>query len=161
LRPPAIAASWLALGAALVACGGSNPPPASTPPAPAASAAASSSASVAAPDPPARPGHLSRSQVVATLSRGFGAFLARGQLEPSLINGRFRGWRIVKLAPGDPMWRGVDLGPGDVVTQVNGMPLERPEQALAAFQSLAVAKELRVSVDRSGVAKELVYPIDD
>jgi type II secretory pathway component PulC len=59
------------------------------------------------------------------------------------------------------MWRGVDLAPGDVVTQVNGRPVEHPEQALAAFQSLAVAKELRVTLDRNGAPREIAYPIDD
>jgi type II secretory pathway component PulC len=44
---------------------------------------------------------------------------------------------------------------------VNGRPIERPEQALAAFQSLAVAKELRVAYERNGAPRELVYPIDD
>jgi len=89
-----------------------------------------------------------------------GAFLARVQVEPALTNGRFRGWRVVKLSD-DPMWRGVDLAPGDVVTQVNGLPIEHPEQALSAFQSLAVAKELRVSLERNGARREIVYPIDD
>jgi type II secretory pathway component PulC len=90
-----------------------------------------------------------------------GTFLTRVQVEPALANGRFRGWRIVKLAPDDPMWRGVDLAPGDIVNQVNGLPIEHPEQALAAFQSLAVAKELRVTFDRNGTRREIVYPIDD
>ena len=98
---------------------------------------------------------------MATLSHGMGALLARVQVEPALTNGRFRGWRVVGLAPDDPMWRGVDLAPGDVVTQVNGLPLEHPEQALAAFQSLAIAKELRVSLERNGARREIVYPIDE
>jgi type II secretory pathway component PulC len=99
--------------------------------------------------------------VIATLSHGMGAFLTRVEVEPALASGRFRGWRIVKLAPDDPMWRGVDLLPGDIVNQVNGLPIEHPEQALAAFQSLAVAKELRVTFDRNGTRRELLYPIDD
>lgn len=142
----------------ILSCGGSAPPPGSVPP---ASGSARASSSAESPRPPSRPGRLSRGEVVATLSRGMGAFLARAQVEPALTNGRFRGWRIVKLAPDDPMWRGVDLAPGDVVTQMNGLPLEHPEQALAAFQSLAIAKELRVTLDRNGTPREIVYPIDD
>jgi type II secretory pathway component PulC len=67
----------------------------------------------------------------------------------------------VKLRQGDPIWIGVDLAPSDVVTAVNGRPIERPEQALTAFQSLAVATELRVTYERDGARRELVYPIDD
>jgi hypothetical protein len=110
---------------------------------------------------PARPGRLWRRDVVAALSHGFGDFLSRLQVEPALKGGKFQGWRIVKLQAGDPLWQGSDLLPGDVVTAVNERPIERPEQAFAAFQSLAVAKELRVTYERAGARREIVYPIDD
>ncbi|HEX9296494.1 MAG TPA: serine protease [Polyangiaceae bacterium] len=112
-------------------------------------------------DAPGRPGRLSRAEVVGTLSRGLGDFLGRLEVEPVLVGGRFRGWRVVSLRQGDPMWNGVDLAPGDIVTSVNGRPIERPEQALTAFQSLAIAKELRIAYERGGARRELVYPIDD
>jgi S1-C subfamily serine protease len=110
---------------------------------------------------PARPGRFWRSDVVAVLSRGLGEFLTRLQVEPVHAAGGFRGWRIVKLRAGDPMWDGTELRPGDVVVAVNGRPIERPEQAFAAFQSLAIANELRVTYERSGARRDLVYPIDD
>lgn len=138
----------------VAACGGSTAAPrgeTARSPAPASSADTL----------PTRPGRLWRRDVVATLSRGLGDFLTRVQLEPSLAGGKFRGWRIVKLREGDPLWTGVDLAPGDVVTLVNGRPIERPEQALTAFQSLAVAPELRVTYERDGARREIAYPIDD
>jgi type II secretory pathway component PulC len=99
--------------------------------------------------------------VVAVLSRGLGDFLSRLQVEPALAAGKFQGWRVVGFRAGDPMWQGTDLAAGDVVTAVNDRPIERPEQAFAAFQSLAVAKELRISYERNHVRRELVYPIDE
>jgi type II secretory pathway component PulC len=87
--------------------------------------------------------------------------LSHLQIEPALAAGKFRGWRVVGLRAGDPLWQGTDLAPGDVVTAVNDRPVERPEQAFAVFQSLAVAKELRVAYERHNVRRELVYPIDD
>jgi len=123
------------------------------------------SASAAAPAAPplgaTRAGRLSRRDVVATLSRGLGDFLTRVELQPSLSGGKFRGWRIVKFREGDPLWVGTELAPGDIVTAINGRPIERPEQALTAFQSLAVAHELRVTYERDGAKKETAYPIDD
>jgi type II secretory pathway component PulC len=110
---------------------------------------------------PARAVHISRSDIVAALSAGLGAFLAHLQVEPAMTGGKFNGWRVLALRANDPMWAGVDLAPGDVVSSVNGKPIERPEQALAAFQSLAVAPELRVRYERQGAPRELVYPIDD
>ena len=152
--------------ALLVTCGGSQstrsePPRASDAPG-AVSLDAGSTAQVAADAPlPSRPGRLWRRDVVAVLSRGFGDFLSHLQVEPTLAGGMFHGWRVVALRAGDPLWQDTDLARGDVVTAVNDRPIERPEQAFATFQSLAVAKELRVTYERKGSRRELVYPIDD
>lgn len=108
------------------------------------------------------PRALRREDVVRTVRAGLGAFLQRIVLDdqPVFEGGRFKGFRVVAL-DGDPsFWRGVDLRRGDVVTKVNGQPIERPEQALAAFYGLASAPELRVSLVRGGTPRELVFPID-
>ena len=62
---------------------------------------------------------------------------------------------------GNSFWQGVDLKPGDVVFGVNGFPIERPEQAQTAFESLEVSSELRVDYERDGQPRELVYAIVD
>jgi len=148
---------------ALSACssGGAASSSAGRPP---AAAAPSSTSAKAEAEPAPRPGHLPRAAVLATLSQGLGAFLSQVDTEPVLVSGRFHGWRIVRLAESDPQkpfWKNVDLGPGDVVTSVNGRPIERPEQALTAFQSLAMDPQLRVAYERNGKRRELVYQIDD
>jgi S1-C subfamily serine protease len=137
-------------------CGGAEP---SAPPprAPTRQTAAPAAAS----PPPVRRGpvtSLDRREVLAVVDAGLGAFLQRVDLEPELIGGQFKGFRIVELRPRD-WWAGVDVAPGDVVTQVNGMPIERDTQAYAAFESLRSAKELRVSLRRAGAPRELVLPI--
>jgi type II secretory pathway component PulC len=139
---------------ALLGCGGASSPPAS-PVAPASSAAAV--AVTPAPDHT-----LSRSAIRATVAQGLGAFLQRVELDdkPVLSGGKFRGFRITALR-GSSFWSGVDLKPGDVVTRVNGFPIERPEQAQRAFESLQASGELRVSYERDGEPRELVYPIAD
>jgi S1-C subfamily serine protease len=126
--------------------------------APAASVATPSTApAIAAPD------HVvARSALNAVVSEGLGMFLRRVDLDdhPVLVGGKFHGFRIAGLR--DPQfWSGVDLKPGDVVTSVNGFPIEHPEQAQTAFESLEVASELRVAVEREGQPRELVYPIVD
>jgi type II secretory pathway component PulC len=147
----------------VVSCGKTRPPPAeprSTEPS--STPDAGGTAAVATDGPlPSRPGRLWRRDVVAAFSRGLGDLLSRVQVEPALGGGKFRGWRVVKLKSGDPLWQGVDLAPGDIVTAVNDRPIERPEQAYAAFQSLVVASELRVTYERAGVRRAIVYPIDD
>jgi hypothetical protein len=163
---PLVASRLLLAVAILASCGGSQSARSETSrPAesPSPSVADAGSTVLAAQDAPlpSRPGRLWRRDVVAALSRGLGDFLSRLQLEPALAAGKFHGWRVMGLRAGDPLWQGTDIAPGDVVTAVNDRPIERPEQAFAAFQSLAVTKELRVTYERNRVRRELVYPIDD
>lgn len=111
----------------------------------------------------AAPEHaVARSAVREVVSEGLGMFLRRVDLDdqPVFVGGKFHGFRIAGLR--DPQfWSGIDLKPGDVVTRVNGFPIERPEQAETAFESLDVASELRVDVEREGQPRELIYSIVD
>ncbi len=152
---PAMRRFAIMFGVLAVACGGGAPesaPPKSPAAPPAATEVTSSPA----------PRVLRRADVKQTVRAGLGAFLQRIQFEdrPVFEGGRFKGFKVAALT-GDPsFWAGVDLKPGDVVMRVNGKPIERPEQALAVFHSLESAPELRVSTDRAGEARELVFPID-
>lgn len=145
---------WLT-GLVLCACGGAQAEvPAPKAPAPKARKAA-------APEEPAPPpGALWRSDVTDALDAGLGVFLQRVSVEPQVRGGRFYGWRIVELRPAD-WWEGVDLEPGDVVTQVNGMEIERETEAFAAFESVRTTDKLRVSYRRGGEDRSLVYRIID
>jgi type II secretory pathway component PulC len=137
----------------LTACAASAPtPPVHTP-----------QVAVAKPPAPAPALHaplttLHRSDVVGIIDSGFGSFLQRVQVEPSLADGRFRGWTIVDLRP-TAFWDAVDLKPGDVVTSVNGLPIERETEAFDAFQSLRTADALAVAYVRGGTERTLSYRI--
>jgi type II secretory pathway component PulC len=151
--------TWLPVFAALAvelpACGGASSAPAAPAHMPAASVP-QAAVSVA-------PEHsLSSSAVRNAVAQGLGAFLQHVELDdkPVFIGGKFRGFRI-KVLRDAAFWSGVDLKPGDVVTRVNGLPIERPEQALRAFESLESSRELRVSYERGGEPRELLYPIVD
>jgi S1-C subfamily serine protease len=142
--------------AAAVAAGGCGGQSAPEPQAPVAAASSGRQAM-----PPARSSRLRRSEIMPVLSAGFPVFLSRIEVKPAFANGRFRGWTIVALHWEGSAMASADLQPGDVVTSVNGRPIERPEQGQACFQSLAVASELRVSYERGTEKRQLVYPIDD
>jgi type II secretion system protein C len=134
----------------LVACGGDPPPEPRTAAAPV----------TPAPPPSAEPapaGAVRRSDVRASLKEGLGAFLQKVELDvdrPVFKDGKFFGFRILALKDAS-FFRGVDLRPGDVVSKVNGFPVEKPEQAIQAFQSLEVASEIRVEYERGGAPREL------
>ena len=154
------------LGSAMVvglaACGSSPPKSAAAPVTSSAASSASSVASAKAPAMPLPANALRRSAVHSVVASGLGAFLQRVTLEdePVFVGNKFHGFRIASLK-GDTFWKGVDLKPGDVVTRVNGFPVEHPEEALEAFKSLDVASELRVEYERDGAPKELRYAIVD
>ncbi len=150
-RPVRFCLASFTAAAALVACGGAPSPRdarlVSRPPASASS-------------PPVEAGPrawVSRASVERALRRGLGRVLANADVDASLDGARrFVGWRIVALHDEpDDMWKGVDLRVGDVVTAVNGFPIERPQQADRAFQSLRVSSEIRVSLLRDGRPMEL------
>lgn len=104
------------------------------------------------------PGSLARADVERVVDAGLGRFLAHVQLEPSLSAGKFKGWTIVALQPPE-LWSGVDLKPGDVVTRINGMAIEREVEAYDAFQSVRSAEKLEISYVRQREPRTLRYVI--
>jgi S1-C subfamily serine protease len=153
-RPSCSALLAPALAFALAACSSGEAPPPRAPAPPAASAAA------AAPAPPAAPpGHLLRAEVDRVLTTQGPPWVLRRILSEEVMksDGKFAGWRMVGLPE---EWRGIDLRPGDVVTRVNGLPLETPDQAWEAWKSVAKATEIRISLVRDGGPRELTIPID-
>jgi type II secretory pathway component PulC len=111
---------------------------------------------------PAPAGTLRRSDVQKAMSDGLGAFLQRVTFDvdhPVFRDHHFVGFRILELH-GDE-WKNIELKPGDVVTAVNGYPVEHPEQATQAFLSLAVASELRVDYERDGEQRAMRLVITD
>ena len=147
--------SSLVLLGLLVGCGaGAEVPPAA--PKAVANAPATQKPIAARPRPPE--GALFRDDVNALIDRGFPEFLQRVEVEPRLVDGQFRGWSIVNLNPRD-FWSGVDLKPGDVVTRVNDLPIERETEAYDAFESLKHSDALRVAFQRDGQSRLLEYKI--
>jgi hypothetical protein len=106
----------------------------------------------------APPGHAARANVERALSSGPAWLLRRVMREEVLdAKGKFVGWRLTGLPE---EWSDVDLKPGDVVSRVNNKPLETPDEAWDAWKSVARAREIRVRIERQGVSREVVVPID-
>src|SRR5690606_16765545 len=66
------------------------------------------------------------------------------------------GWRVQELPVA---WRNIELKAGDVVTSVNAMPVETPNDFWAAWTSLSVASELKIAYPREADVRELSMPI--
>jgi type II secretory pathway component PulC len=145
--------SSLVLFGLLVGCGAAPEPP----PAAAKTVAQAPAAQKPSSKPPPQ-GALYRDDVNALIERGFPEFLQRLDVEPRLVDGQFRGWSIVHLNPSD-FWSGVDLKPGDIVTRVNDLPIERETEAFDAFESVKQSDALRVAFQRDGQSRVLEYKI--
>ncbi|MFO0589874.1 MAG: serine protease [Polyangiaceae bacterium] len=104
----------------------------------------------------AAPGHLARADVERVLRQGPPWLLRRVVPEEVIREGKFFGWRVLSM-PDD--WK-IDLKNGDIVTKVNGLGLERPDDLWSAWMQLQSAVELRVSIERDGKSRDVVLPID-
>lgn len=102
---------------------------------------------------PATPARLTRGVVSQTVSAGLGIFLSRVAVTPVLNGSRFVGFRL-DGAEDLATWNagGADIRVGDIIQRINGQPVERPEQALRAFQTLLIAPGIEVQGLRSGTA---------
>jgi hypothetical protein len=148
----------LTVAAFVVGCGGGYELPPDSP-----GTFAADNVPPSAESTPLPPNTLRRSAVLDAVARGPGAFLQRVDLDdrPVFDAGQFHGFRIAALR-GDPtFWHGVDIRPGDVVTRVNGVVIQKPDDARTAMQSLEVASELVVDFDREGQPHELKFTILD
>jgi hypothetical protein len=134
------------VGMFLLAACGTPPPPPKRPPAPKAAAQA-------VPDAPA--GSISRAALEVVLRHGPPWILQRVPIEEVLEKGKFKGWRVTEV----PLDWDADLQAGDVVTRVNAMPLETPNDFWAAWTTLTVASELKVAYLRDGEQREIAIPI--
>jgi type II secretory pathway component PulC len=133
------------LACTLVACGGAQPEEAAT------------SADVIAVEAVPVETELHRAALDELLAKGPAYVLALVQIDAAKIGGKFSGFRIVSFRTELPAF--LDLRPGDVVTRVNGLPIERPEQFFAVYEALKTATELKFDVLRDDAPKTLAYPI--
>jgi type II secretory pathway component PulC len=136
-----------ALAVLLAACGGAQDEGAKTTPGNAATAEA------AAPEET----ELHRAALDGLLAQGPAYTLAMVQSEAAKENGKFVGFTIVSFRIAPPAYLG--LKPGDVVTRVNGLPIETPDQFFAVFEALKAATEVKFDILRGGKPEAIVVPI--
>lgn len=107
-------------------------------------------------------GAVRRAALIRAAASGVGVLLRNGiSVEARKDEGRFRGWAVRSLFPGDPCWARVDLRAGDIVLRINGKRIERPEQAHDVLQSLRTAPAIVVEYERAGAPLTLRVPIVD
>lgn len=164
------------LAVMLLGCPSSTPQPESQPPGedepgqrdpddPAVTESGESAVAASAePNAVERSGVLTRDEL-RRATRNSSAAYVMSQLRPVAHrpDGRFAGWKISTVFPDDPDLcpSGCDIEAGDIVLNVNGSPLERPEHLSALMDSVATMTELQVVLRRNGKIQRLSYQITD
>jgi hypothetical protein len=134
----------------LAACGGAPEPQAPAAPSAISSAVAEPAAA------PLPPGSVRRADMDRALMRGPGWLLSRVQTEEVIRQNKFVGWRLVAF-PAE--WDGSGLQPGDVVTDVNGTVLEKPDDLWSTWLAASEAGEVRIAFERDGKPSAAVLTI--
>lgn len=69
--------------------------------------------------------------------------------QPFMPNGQMKGYRVF---PGRQRSEFLKLGlrPGDLVTEINGVPLTNPAQGMEIFKSLAESSQVSLKIQRNG-----------
>lgn len=112
--------------------------------------------------PRVREGEIARPELLPVLDAGIGRFLSGVELSPSRDGaGEFEGFEIVRFQPSSDGLAEADLQAGDVVLDVNGESIGRPDQAFAVWESLREASELVVNVRRGEERFALRFVIRD
>lgn len=76
------------------------------------------------------------------------------RVQPISSDGSMKGYRVYP-GPERGAFNAAGLKPGDVVTAINGTPLNDPGQALQLLQSLAQSSALSLTIDRNGVSQSV------
>lgn len=103
--------------------------------------------------------HVERAEVDEAIAEGVGRFIQGFDMIEELDEyDRFVGWKIGKIHD-RARFEGLGIGTGDVVTSINGLPLERPAHAYEAMMSLKTAQSIDVEYLRGGRVMRLSLPI--
>lgn len=101
------------------------------------------------PSPAFQPGPNVAEQLQAMAQRNPEAITQVMRPQPVFANGQQRGYRVY---PGRDRQRFAKLGlmPGDLVTSINGTPLDDPSRGMEILQSMNSASQVTVTVERNG-----------
>jgi type II secretory pathway component PulC len=102
---------------------------------------------------------VERADVDAAVAAGVARFIQGFEVMEELDQyDRFVGWKIGKVYEREK-FEGLGIGTGDVITSINGLPLERPAHAYEALMSLKTAQSIDVEYLRGGRMMRLSLPI--
>ncbi len=97
-------------------------------------------------------------QVAENARTNMGGLLRQAQAVPYLEGGQTTGFQIRMIQPGSLIAQ-LGLKKGDILREINGLPLNSPEKALQIFGQIRQAKQVSIGLERRGKAMTFAYEI--
>jgi type II secretory pathway component PulC len=109
----------------------------------------------------AGPGELtiSRAQLDAFIAQGPAFAFSQVETQPHHADGSFVGFQLVDVTTAAHNHIAPHLRVGDIVTHVNGIRLQRPDDYLQAWRGLAEASSVRIDFRRDGEGAHVIWQV--
>ncbi len=101
---------------------------------------------------------IKRSQVQAAVE-DVNSLMKQVRIRPHFTDGKPDGLRLTGIRP-DSIFRNMGLRSGDIITGVNGKPIESVDDALKFYQSLQSSSNVQLQLKRRGQEKTIDYKIE-
>lgn len=103
-------------------------------------------------------GTIARGDYEQVIKKGPGHYMRRIAVEAVMheVTGVLRGWQVVAWP-----YESIDLRQGDVVLDINGSVIVRPDDLATLWESLAGAETLAIRIERDGLEATLHFDIGE
>lgn len=118
-------------------------------------------ASAPPPAPPPLPGNSPVERLGRIAQENPGLIGRVIQAQAVLSNGQHRGYRVFPAPNQNALFSRLGLRPGDLVTHINGTPLDDPQRGAQIFNTLSSAAEARVTVTRNGRQEDIMLNLTE
>ena len=100
-----------------------------------------------------------KSEHIAEAMENIGDLMGQATFRPHIENGQAAGISITRIKP-NAIFRRLRLRNGDIITGVNGAPIESVEDAMKVFENLSEGPNIQLDIKRRGRAQTLEYRIE-
>ena len=95
---------------------------------------------------------------VDRLSGDMSQFMTQVRVVPNIVRGKASGYKLMNIKKGS-LVEGVGLQNGDIIKEINGKPIDKPEAAFGAYRQLKDDGKFVIEIERKGKRETLSYDI--
>ncbi len=95
---------------------------------------------------------------VDRLSGDMSQFMTQVRVVPNIVRGKASGYKLMNIKKGS-LVEAVGLENGDIIKEINGKPIDKPEAAFGAYQQLKDDGRFVIEIERKGKRETLSYDI--